>query len=212
MFSVDSDFVYTAPAHNLRKQALLLNEPATGNITQLLIDLTNGNRTADDLLPHIYGELRSLAANYLRRERPEHTLQPTALVHEAYLRLVDQTQVNWQNRAHFFGVAAQMMRRILVDHARAHKAGKRGSGDEKVSLDENIDKAIERSAELISLDDALTELAEVDDLKSRIIELRYFGGLTVEETAEVLGVTPVTINRHWRMAKAWLYGKMRADE
>lgn len=189
-----------------------MNESSTENITQLLIDLTNGNRTAvDDLLPLIYGELRSLAANYLRRERPAHTLQPTALVHEAYLRLVDQTQVNWQNRAHFFGLAAQMMRRILVDHARAHKAGKRGSGEEKVSLDENIDKAIERSAELISLDDALMELAEVDDLKSRIIELRYFGGLTVEETAEVLGVTPVTINRHWRMAKAWLYGKMKAD-
>ena len=190
-------------------QGLLVNESGTGNITQLLIDLTNGNRTAvDDLLPLIYGELRSLAANYLRRERPEHTLQPTALVHEAYLRLVDQTQVSWQNRAHFFGMAAQMMRRILVDYARAHKAGKRGSGDQKVSLDENIDKAVERSAELISLDDALTELSEVDELKSRIIELRYFGGLTVEETAEVLGVTPITINRHWRMAKAWLYGKM----
>ena len=189
-----------------------MNESGTENITQLLIDLTNGNRAAvDNLLPLIYGELRSLAANYLRRERPEHTLQPTALVHEAYLRLVDQTQVNWQNRAHFFGMAAQMMRRILVDHARAHKAGKRGSGDKKVSLDENIDKAVERSAELISLDDALTELAEVDELKSRIIELRYFGGLTVEETAEVLGVTPVTIKRHWRMAKAWLYGKMQGD-
>lgn len=190
-----------------------MNESVPENITQLLIDLTNGKRAVvDDLLPLIYGELRSLAANYLRRERPEHTLQPTALVHEAYLRLVDQTQVTWQNRAHFFGMAAQMMRRILVDHARAHRAGKRGSGDRKVSLDENIDKAAERSSELISLDDALTELAGVDEFKSRIIELRYFGGLTVEETAEVLGVTPVTINRHWRMAKAWLYGKMRGDE
>lgn len=188
----------------------LVRDPGTESITQLLIDLTNGNRTAvDDLLPLIYGELRSLAGNYLRRERSDHTLQPTALVHEAYLRLVDQTQVNWQNRAHFFGVAAQMMRRILVDHARAHKAGKRGSDYQKLSLDENIDKAAERSAELISLDDALTELSTIDELKSRIVELRYFGGLTVEETAEVLGVTPVTINRHWRMAKAWLFGKMQ---
>ena len=195
-------------------QALLpLNENGTENITKLLLDLTNGNRAVvDDLLPLIYGELRSLAANYLRRERSDHTLQPTALVHEAYLRLVDQTQVNWQNRAHFFGMAAQMMRRILVDHARAHKAGKRGSDYQKLSLDENIDKAAERSAELIALDDALSELAEVDEMKSRIIELRYFGGLTVEETAEVLGVTPVTINRHWRMAKAWLFGKMKKGE
>jgi RNA polymerase sigma factor (TIGR02999 family) len=182
----------------------------TENITQLLIDLTNGKRTAvDDLLPLIYGELRSLAGNYLRRERVDHTLQPTALVHEAYIRLVDQTQVNWQNRAHFFGVAAQMMRRILVDHARAHKAGKRGSDYQKLSLDENIDKAAERGTDLIALDDALSELSQVDDLKSRIVELRYFGGLTVEETAEVLGVTPITINRHWRMAKAWLYGKLQ---
>lgn len=189
-----------------------MRDPGTESITQLLIDLTNGNRTAvDDLLPLIYGELRSLAGNYLRRERSDHTLQPTALVHEAYLRLVDQTQVNWQNRAHFFGVAAQMMRRILVDHARAHKAGKRGSDYQKLSLDENIDKAAERSAELISLDDALTELSTIDELKSRIVELRYFGGLTVEETAEVLGVTPVTINRHWRMAKAWLFGKMQGN-
>ena len=182
----------------------------TENITQLLIELTNGNNAVvDGLLPLIYGELRSLAANYLRRERSDHTLQPTALVHEAYLRLVDQTQVNWQNRAHFFGIAAQMMRRILVDHARAHKAGKRGSDFQKLSLDENIDKAVERSAELVSLDEALTELSTVDEMKARIVELRYFGGLTVEETAEVLGVTPVTINRHWRMAKAWLFGKMQ---
>ena len=190
-----------------------MNEPGTENITQLLIDLTNGKSNAvEDLLPLIYGELRSLAGNYLRRERSDHTLQPTALVHEAYLRLVDQTQVTWQNRAHFFGMAAQMMRRILVDHARAHKAGKRGADYQKLSLDENIDKAVERSGELIALDEALTELAQVDELKSRIVELRYFGGLTVEETAEVLGVTPITINRHWRMAKAWLFGKLQPQK
>lgn len=183
------------------------------NITRLLIQLTNGNQDAvDALLAMIYDELRRLAASYLRRERPDHTLQPTALVHEAYMRLIDQTQVNWQNRAHFFGVAAQMMRRILVDHARVHNAEKRGHEYQKLSLDENIDKAVERSHELIMLDDALKTLAEVDPQKSRIVELRYFGGLTVEETAEVMGVTPITIKRHWRMAKAWLYGQMQPTE
>jgi RNA polymerase sigma factor (TIGR02999 family) len=186
-----------------------VNEPRTENITQLLIDVSRGNQTAiDELLPLVYGELRSLASNYLRRERTDHTLQPTALVHEAYLRLVDQTQVNWQNRAHFFGMAAQMMRRILVDHARAHNASKRGGEYQKLQLDEKIDSVAERSTELIALDDALTELSTVDEVKSRIVELRYFAGLTVEETAEVLGVTPVTINRHWRMAKAWLFGRI----
>ena len=180
------------------------------DVTQLLIQLTGGERAVlDELLSLIYGELRSLAANYLRRERPEHTLQPTALVHEAYLRLVDQTQVGWQNRAHFFGVAAQMMRRILVDHARAHNAGKRGHDFQKVTLDENVDQSFERGAELIALDDALQTLAEVDPQKARVVELRYFGGLSVEETAEVLGVSPVTVKRHWRMAKAWLYGQMK---
>ncbi len=187
-----------------------MNELGQDSVTQLLIQLTGGDRAVlEELLPVVYDELRRLAASYLRRERPGHTLQPTALVHEAYMRLVDQTQVNWQNRAQFFGVAAQMMRRILVDHARQHNAEKRGHDFQKLSLDENIDKAVERSAELLMLDDALQELAAVDGQKSRIVELRYFGGLTVEETAEVLGVTPITIKRHWRMAKAWLYGQMR---
>jgi RNA polymerase sigma-70 factor, ECF subfamily len=186
-----------------------VTEPKSESVTHLLIELTRGNHAAvDALLPLIYDELRSLAANYLRRERPDHTLQPTALVHEAYLRMVDQTQVNWQNRAHFFGVAAQMMRRILVDHARAHTAEKRGSDFQKLSLDENIDKTVERSAELIALDDALKELAEMDEQKSRIVELRYFGGLTVEETAEAMGISPITVKRHWRITKAWLYGRM----
>jgi len=189
-----------------------VNDYTTENVTQLLVELSNGNHAVvDALLPLIYDELRNLAANYLRRERRDHTLQPTALVHEAYLRLVDQRSVNWQNRAHFFGVAAQLMRRILVDHARAHNAEKRGHDFQKLSLDENIDKADERSAELIALDDALKELAEIDEQKSRIVELRYFGGLTVEETAEVLGVTPITIKRHWRMAKAWLHGRMQNE-
>jgi RNA polymerase sigma-70 factor, ECF subfamily len=187
-----------------------LNEHPADNVTRLLIELSNGDRDAVDLLlPVIYDELRKLAANYLRRERPDHTLQPTALVHEAYLRLVDQTRVNWQNRAHFFGVAAQIMRRLLVDHARKHNAEKRGQDFQKLSLDENIDRAVDRSAELIALDDALEALAAFDEPKARVVELRYFGGLSIEETADVMGVTPTTIKRHWRFAKAWLYGEMQ---
>ena len=192
------------------KRVQTLSQPATDNVTKLLIDLSNGDRDAVDLLlPVIYDELRKLAANYLRRERPDHTLQPTALVHEAYLRLVDQTRVNWQNRAHFFGVAAQIMRRLLVDHARKHNAEKRGQDFQKLSLDENIDRAVERSAELIALDDALEALAAFDEQKAHMVELRYFGGLSVEETADVMGVTPTTVKRHWRFAKAWLYGEMQ---
>lgn len=186
-----------------------MSQQASENITQLLIDLSNGDRNAVDLLlPVIYDELRKLAANYLRRERPDHTLQPTALVHEAYIRLVDQTRVNWQNRAHFFGVAAQLMRRLLVDHARRHNAEKRGQNFQKISLDENIDKAGERSTMLLALDDALQALAQFDQQKARVVELRYFGGLSIEETADVMGVTPTTIKRHWRFAKAWLHGAM----
>ena len=187
-----------------------MSEQRTEEVTQLLIELSQGNRvTVDLLLPLIYDELRSLAMNYLRRERPDHTLQATALVHEAYLRLVDQTRVNWQNRAHFFGVAAQLMRRLLVDYARKHNAEKRGADFQMLTLDENIDKAVERSEEILALDHALEALAAIDEQKARVVELRYFGGLTVEETAEVMGVTPVTIKRHWRMAKAWLYGQMK---
>jgi RNA polymerase sigma-70 factor (ECF subfamily) len=183
--------------------------PNPEEITQLLIKLSNGNRDAvDQLLPLIYGELKRLAANYLRRERSGHTLQPTALVHEAYLKLVDINQVNWQNRAHFLGVAANQMRRILIDYARQHNAEKRGNDFQIIALNENIDKAAEQSMELVALDDALNELAKMDPVKAKIVELRYFGGLTTEETAEVLGVSAITVKRHWRMTKAWLYGEM----
>ena len=185
------------------------NEPK--DVTQLLIRLTDGNtQVLDDLLPLIYGELRQLANRYLRRERSDHTLQPTALVHEAYLKLVDQKNVKWQNRAHFFGVAANMMRRILVDHARKHTADKRGGVAEKLPLEEEIllVSSDEKSMELLALDEALENLAKIDEQKSRIVELRYFGGLSVEETAEVLGVSPITVKRQWRMAKAWLYGQI----
>jgi RNA polymerase sigma-70 factor (ECF subfamily) len=194
----------------IRKRIDPLSQQPTDNVTQLLIELSKGDREAVDLLlPVIYDELRKLAANYLRRERIDHTLQPTALVHEAYLRLVDQTRVNWQNRAHFFGVAAQIMRRLLVDHARKHNAEKRGQDFQKLSLDENIDRAVERSAELIALDDALQALCLLDEQKARMVELRYFGGLSIEETADVLGVAPTTVKRQWRFARAWLYGEMQ---
>ena len=179
-------------------------------LTQMLIQLSEGNaQMVDDILPLIYDELRRLAGNYLRRERSDHTLQPTALVHEAYIKLIDQTQVKWQNRAHFFGIAANIMRRILVDYARQHKAEKRGGAAEKMPLEEEILIVSERkSAELLALDEALENLAKIDSQKSKIVELRYFGGLSVEETAEVLGVSEITVKRHWRMAKAWLYGQL----
>lgn len=183
----------------------------TENITQLLIQLSNGDQSVvETLLPVVYDELKKLAAGYLRRERIDHTLQPTALVHDAYLKLIDQHSVSWQNRAHFFGIAAQVMRRILIDHARAHQAGKRG-GAGKLQLNESIDKAVERSAELIRLDDALDALKKVDPQNARLVELRYFGGLTFEEAAEVLGVSLITVKRHWRVARAFLYGQLNEN-
>jgi RNA polymerase sigma-70 factor (ECF subfamily) len=182
------------------------------DLTQMLIQLSEGkSQVADDILPFTYDELRSLASNYLRRERSDHTLQPTALVHEAYLKLIDQTQVKWQNRAHFFGIPANIMRRILVDHARKHGADKRG-GDAEIPLEEEILIVSEgKSAELLALDEALENLARIDPQKSKIVELRYFGGLSVEETEEVLGVSEITVKHHWRMAKAWLYGQLSSE-
>jgi RNA polymerase sigma factor (TIGR02999 family) len=178
-------------------------------VTRLLIELSDGNHaTVNDLLPLVYDELRRMAANYLRKEPDAHTLQPTALVNEAYLRLVDQTRVSWQNRAHFFGIAAQMMRRILIDHARAQKADKRLGRLEKLQLDENVDKAVEMSADLVALDEALRNLAKVDEPLAKLVELRYFGGLTFEEAAEVLGVSIITAKRHWELARTWLYGHL----
>ena len=182
-----------------------MTPPHTQEVTQLLVKLSSGDRSAlDELLPLVYDELRRLANRYLRRERSDHTLQATALVNEAYLRLVDQN-VPWQNRAHFFGVAAEMMRRILVDHARSHQAQKRGSGGIKLSLDDAINMSDERATDLIALDDALKALAEFDPQKSRIVELRFFAGLSIEETAKVLGIGTATVIRQWKMAKAWLY-------
>jgi RNA polymerase sigma factor (TIGR02999 family) len=180
------------------------------DLTQLLLAWGDGDREAlDELTPQVYRELKKLAGSYLRRERAGHTLQPTALAHEAFIKLIDQRNVRWRNRAHFFGIAAQAMRRILVDHARARLAGKRGSGCAVVSLDEAIDVSDSRADQLIALDEALKRLAELDPNRGRVIELRYFGGLTLEETAEVLGVSRATVIREWRMAKAWLYGELK---
>jgi RNA polymerase sigma factor (TIGR02999 family) len=182
-------------------------------VTQLLVDWRNGdNEALDALLPLVYDKLRQLAETYLRRERPDHTLQPTALVHEAYLRLVDQTNVDWQNRAQFFGVAANMMRRILVNHARDRHVAKRGGFACKMSLDEAISFFEQQDVELVALDEALITLAKIDPQQSQIVELRFFGGLTVEETAEVLGISPATIKREWRTAKAWLYKELARDQ
>jgi RNA polymerase sigma factor (TIGR02999 family) len=175
-------------------------------ITQLLAKAGGGDAAAlEELLPLVYQELRRLADHYLRGERADHTLQATALVHEAYLRLVDQTNISWQNRAHFFSVAAQVMRHILVDHARRVHAEKRGGDAQKLSLDEAVSFFEERDVNLVALDEALKELAKLDAQQSRVVELRFFGGLTVEEIAEVLKVTPGAVRYDWRMAKAWLH-------
>jgi RNA polymerase sigma factor (TIGR02999 family) len=174
-------------------------------VTQLLVAWRNGDESArDELMRLVYDELHRLAHQYMRRERPDHTLQTSALVNEAFLRLADQREVEWQNRAHFFGIASQMMRRILVDYVRNRGSLKRGGGTFEVSLDEELIVSDERSAEIVALDDALRSLAAFDRRKSQLVELRFFGGLSIEETAEVLGVSPATVMRDWTLAKAWL--------
>jgi len=175
------------------------------DVTRLLKAWSGGDSKAlDELFPIVYTEVRKLARSYLRRERPDHTLQPTALVNEAYMRLVDQRHVDWQNRAHFFGIAAQVMRRVLVDHARMRQADKRGSGDRPVVLDEALALVAERTPDVVALDDALRALAELDPRQAQIVELRFFGGLSIEEAAEVIGLSPATVKREWSAARAWL--------
>jgi RNA polymerase sigma factor (TIGR02999 family) len=174
-------------------------------ITQLLVQWSNGDQQAlDQLTPLVYDELRQMARTYLRRERPDHTLQATALVHEAYLRLIDQHSVSWQSRAHFFGIASQMMRRILVNHALARAAAKRGGDAEKLSFDEAISFDNQREIDLIRLDEALKELERLDPRQTRIVELRFFGGLSLKETAEVLKLSLATVKREWGTARLWL--------
>jgi RNA polymerase sigma factor (TIGR02999 family) len=181
----------------------------SNDVTQLLWAWRKGNRAAlDELTPLIYDELRRLAGYYLQRERSGHTLQGTALVHEAYMRLVQQDHAQWENRAHFFAVAARMMRRILVDHARNTLAAKRGAGTPKLSLDEALGVAQAESGELVDLDEALRRLSGLDEQQGKVVELRFFAGLSVEETASVLGISTATVKRDWATAKAWLYREL----
>jgi len=183
-----------------------VSKPSDQDVTRLLIEWSKGDRGAlDALVPLVYDELRRLAQLYLSREKPGHTLSSTALVHEAYLRLVRQEDMSWQNRAHFFAVAARMMRRILVDHARKHNYAKRGGGAMTLSLDEAVAPAKERELDLVALDDALEALAKLDERQCRMVELRFFGGLSIEETSEVMGVSTPTVKREWASARAWLY-------
>lgn len=179
------------------------------SITQLLIEWSRGNQAAfDQLMPLVYDELRKLARSQLRHERPDHTLQATALVHEAYLRLIDQHSVTWKNRAHFFGIASQMMRRILVNYAVRRGARKRGGFVQTVSLDDALGLSGERGLDVVALDEALKELERLDPRQSRIVELRFFGGLSIEETAEVVNISPATVKREWVTAKLWLRRQM----
>jgi RNA polymerase sigma factor (TIGR02999 family) len=180
-------------------------ESSLPDVTELLVRWSHGDKAAEErLMPLVYDELRRRANHYLRRERPDHTLQATALVHETYLELVNQRRVQWQNRAHFLGLAAHLMRRILVEHARHHQAGKRGGGQPKVALDNVMGLSAERDINLVTLDESLTALEALDPQQCRIVMLRFFGGLTVDETAAAIGVSPRTVDRDWRMAKAWL--------
>src|SRR5206468_954004 len=184
-----------------------MNEEEPGQeVTALLVNWSNGDQQAlQDLMPLVYGELRRLASSHLRRERSDHTLQSTALVHEAFLRLVNQRDVHWRSRAHFYGIAAQMIRRILVDHARSQQAGKRGSGAIRLELGEAMAISNQSEVDLVGLDEALERLAVMDERQGRIVELRFFAGLSVEETAEVMNLSPATIKREWSSARAWLY-------
>ncbi len=184
----------------------------TENVTRLLVSWRDGDAEARDvLLSHVYSDLHRVAERHLRGERADHTLQATALIHEAFIRLVD-ADVQWNGRAHFFAVAARAMRRILVDHARSKQRDKRGGGSARVTLDEALLVAPERPSDLLSLDDALTRLEAFDARKASAVELHYFGGLSYEETAQVLGISPATVDRDLRMAKAWLYEQLQSDD
>ena len=183
------------------------------DVTALLAEVARGNQAAQEkLVPLVYEQLKGLARRYMRRERTDHTLQTTALVHEAYLKLVHQQSPNWQGRAQFFGIAAQLMRRILIDHARHHLREKRGGAQIILPLNEALAFSPEHSEDLLKLDEALDRLAKLDPRQSRIVELRFFGGLSVEETSRFLGVSPITVKRDWAVAKVWLYGELRPGD
>ena len=198
--------------HNVLKVGMASG--AAPDVTKLLVNWSRGEQAAlDELMPLVYGELRRLASAYLRRERSNHTLQSTALVNEAFLRMVQQHDVHWRNRAHFYAIAAQMIRRILVDYARSQHAEKRGSGAVKLELDDAMMAALpqqSRDVDLLGLNDALDRLAELDERQSRVVELRFFAGLSIEETAEVMHLSPASIKREWQTARAWLFREMSA--
>jgi len=186
-----------------------LERGTSTQVTELLVRWRGGDKAAlDSLMPLVYTELRRIANRYLQGERSDHTLQSTALVHEAYVRMTEQDLPQWQNRAHFFAVAAQLMRQILVDHARSHRASKRGGSAYKLALDEAEEQPLVRDVDVVALDDALKSLAHMDEQQSRVVELKFFGGLTVEDTAEVLGVSPSTVKRDWTTARAWLFREL----
>jgi RNA polymerase sigma factor (TIGR02999 family) len=190
-----------------------MNAPSPQQVTQLLVAWGAGDRAAlDELMPLVYEELRRLAHHYMRRERAGDSLQTSALVNEAYLRLVEQKNIHWQNRAHFFGIAARLMRQVLVDYARKRGYAKRGGDARHVPLDEALIISEERAADVVALDDALNSLAEIDPRKSHLVELRFFGGLSIEETAVVLKVSPGTVMREWTLAKAWLKRAVTSDK
>jgi len=187
-------------------------ESARTDVAALLSEVARGKQgAAEQLIPLVYDELKRLARGYMRRERPDHTLQTTALVHEAYLKLVRQRKTDWQCRSHFFGIAAQMMRRILLDHARGHLRHKRGGSRQTLQLNEALVFSLEQSEDLVRLNEALERLSTIDPRQSKIVELRFFGGLSVEETSGILGVSPKTVKRDWSMAKAWLHGELRGS-
>ena len=190
-----------------------MSDETQHKVTRILHEWSDGDAEAPArLMPLVYDELRRLARRYLQHEKAAHTLQPTALVHEAYLKLVDQTRVSWQNRAHFYGIAANMMRRVLVDHARAHAAEKRGGAAIRLSTEDVQIPLEERAAGFVALDEALEELAKFDERKAKIVEMRFFGGLTDEEIAEVLGVSTRTVLRDWKTARLWLYRELSRTE
>jgi RNA polymerase sigma factor (TIGR02999 family) len=206
----DDDSVRNPPG--MARQDRAATDAARREITQLLRAWTNGDAKAlDQLVPLVYDELRRQASRYMVRENVGHTLQTTALVHEAYLRLADQRDVHWESRSQFFGIAAQLMRRVLVDHARTRDAAKRGGDAIRVTLDGSLDSAGEPDADVIELDDALTRLAMFDARQAHVVELRYFAGLRIEEVAEVLGLSRATVDRDWAMARAWLRRELRAS-
>jgi len=181
-----------------------------GEISRILSDWNSGNReSADTLLTLVYRELRKIAEQYMKKERAEHTLQPTALVHEAYMRLIDISDIDWQSRAHFFAVSSNVMRNILVDYARARVTEKRGGGAQRISLDDATGLTDEKEVDVLAVDEALKQLSEFDERQSRIIELRFFGGLTIDETAHVLEISPATVKREWVLARTWLFRELK---